>query len=69
MGQTTNPIPQIGKETYPILTTENGSSPDVPVAGDEAEADAVAAGEGTDINSEQATSIRSRQTLTYRNLD
>jgi len=24
---------------------------------------------GTDINSEQATSIRSRQTLTYRNLD
>jgi len=46
VGQTTNPIPQIGKKTYPILATENGSSPDVPVAGDEAEADAVAAEEG-----------------------
>jgi hypothetical protein len=69
VGQTTNLIPQIGKKTCPILATENGSTPDVPVAGDEAEADAVAAGEGADINSEQATSIRSRQTLTYRNLN
>jgi len=46
VGQTTNPIPQIGKKTYPILTAEDGSSPDVPIAGDEAEADAVAAEEG-----------------------
>nr|CAB3461307.1 unnamed protein product [Digitaria exilis] len=46
VGQTTNPIRQIGKVTYPCLTAENGSSPDVPVAGDEAEAVAVAAEEG-----------------------
>jgi len=41
VGQAANPIPQIGKIAYPFLTTENGSSPDIPIAGDEAETDAV----------------------------
>ena len=40
MGQTANPIPHIGKITYPFLTAKAGSSSDVP-NGDEVEADVI----------------------------